>query len=243
MKTHSALQRTLQAFFITGISIFVLVPALAEDLVQVTADNYVRAESDFQMKGYIENLNCFGTFTHSRKPYDADNQVTVRGNRDTLYSFGVFDLTIPLSITLPDPKGRYQSLMIVSQDHSISVVYGPQKVTLTKESVGTRYVFLTVRTFMDPNDKSDVKAAHRLQDAVHVEQADIGKFEVPNWKKERREDRLHPHREGRAGGRLLVCDALRRQGLDAGQQVQRLLLQQRHCKEKRRRKYYYPLRR
>jgi hypothetical protein len=68
MKTHSALQRTLQAFFITGISIFVLVPALAEDLVQVTADNYVRAESDFQMKGYIENLNCFGKFTHSRKP-------------------------------------------------------------------------------------------------------------------------------------------------------------------------------
>ncbi len=184
MKTHSALQRTLQAFFITGISIFVLVPALAEDLVQVTADNYVRAESDFQMKGYIENLNCFGKFTHSRKPYDVDNQVTVRGNRDTLYSFGVFDLTSPLSITLPDPKGRYQSLMIVNQDHSISVSYSPRKVTLTKESVGTRYVFLTVRTFMDPNDKSDVKAAYRLQDAVHVEQADIGKFEVPNWKKD-----------------------------------------------------------
>ncbi len=183
MKTHSALQRTLQALFITGISIFALAPALAEDPVQVTADNYVRAETDFQMKGYIENLNCFGTFNHSRKPYDADNQVTVRGNRDTLYSFGVFDLTSPLSITLPDPKGRYQSLMIVSQDHSISVVYGPQKVTLTKESVGTRYVFLTVRTFMDPNDKSDVKAAYRLQDAVGVEQADIGNFDVPNWKK------------------------------------------------------------
>jgi hypothetical protein len=29
-----------------------------------------------------------------------------------------------------------------------------------------------------------MKAAHRLQDAVKVEQADIGKFEVPDWKKE-----------------------------------------------------------
>jgi hypothetical protein len=184
MKTQSTLQQALQALLITGISIFAFAPALAEDPVQVTAENYVRAESDFQMKGYIENLNCFGKFTHSRKPYDVDNQVTVRGNRDTLYSFGVFDLTSPLSITLPDPKGRYQSLMIVSQDHSISVVYGPEKVTLTRESVGTRYVLLTIRTFMDPNDEPDLKAAYRLQDAVHVEQADTGKFEVPNWKKD-----------------------------------------------------------
>ena len=126
MKTQLSLQRTLQALFITGISIFALAPALAEDPVQVIADNYVRAESDFQMKSYIENFNCFGKFHHNRKPYDVDNQVTVRGNRDTLYSFGVFDLMSTLSITLPDPKRRYQSLMIVSQDHSISVVYPPQ---------------------------------------------------------------------------------------------------------------------
>jgi hypothetical protein len=74
--------------------------------------------------------------------------------------------------------------MIVSQDHSISVVYGPEKVTLAQESVGTRYVLLTIRTFMEPNDKQDLKEAHRLQDAVGVKQADVGKFEVPNWKKD-----------------------------------------------------------
>ena len=44
MKTQSILQRTLQALFIIGISIFALAPALGQDLVQVTADNYVRAE-------------------------------------------------------------------------------------------------------------------------------------------------------------------------------------------------------
>jgi hypothetical protein len=184
MKTQSILQRTLQALFITGISIVALAPAMAQEPVRVTADNYVRAESDFQMKGYIENFNCFGKFAHSRKPYDVDNQVTVRGNRDTLYSFGVFDLTSPLTITLPDTKGRYQSLMIVSQDHSIWGLYGPKKGTLTEDEVGTRYVLLTVRTFADPNDEKDMKAAYRLQDAVRVEQADIGKFEVPDWKKD-----------------------------------------------------------
>jgi hypothetical protein len=151
---------------------------------KVTAHNYVRAESDFQMRGYIEKFNCFGKFAIGRKPYDVNNQVTVRGNRDTLYSFGVFDLRSPLTITLPDPKGRYQSLMIVNQDHSIWAVYGPGKITLTQERVGTRYAILTVRTFADPNDKQDLQEAYRLQDAVVVEQADLGKFEVPDWSKD-----------------------------------------------------------
>jgi hypothetical protein len=136
------------------------------------------------MRGYIEKFNCFGKFAIGRKPYDVNNQVTVRGNRDTLYSFGVFDLRSPLTITLPDPKGRYQSLMIVNQDHSIWAVYGPGKITLTQERVGTRYAILTVRTFADPNDKQDLQEAYRLQDAVVVEQADLGKFEVPDWSKD-----------------------------------------------------------
>jgi len=152
--------------------------------VKVTAHNYVRAESDFQMRGYIEKFNCFGKFAISRKPYDVDNQVTVRGNRDTLYSFGVWDLTSPVTVTLPDPEGRYQSIMIVNQDHSIWGLYGPRTGTLTEEKVGTRYALLTVRTFADPNDEQDMKEAYQLQDAVVVEQANIGKFEVPNWNKE-----------------------------------------------------------
>jgi hypothetical protein len=162
MKTPSKLRRTLQAVVIAGASSFPLAQAHAADADEVTAHNYVRAESDFQMKGYVESFKSFGKFHHSRKPYDVDNQITIRGNRDTLYSFGVWDLTSPVTITLPDPKGRYQSLMIVSQDHSISVVYGPKKVTLTEESVGTRYALLTVRTFADPDDEQDMKAAINL---------------------------------------------------------------------------------
>jgi len=154
------------------------------NMVKVTVNNYVRAETDFQMKGYIEKLDCFGKLHHNRKPYDVVNQVTVRGNQDTLYSFGVFDLRSPLTVTLPDPKGRYRSLMIVNQDHSIWGLYGPKKGTLTEENVGTRYVFLTIRTFMDPKDEKDMKEAYRLQDAIGIEQADIGNFEVPDWKKD-----------------------------------------------------------
>ena len=184
MKTQSILQRTLKALLITGIAVFALATAHAAEALKVTANNYVRAETDVQMKGYIESYKCFGKFSHFRKPYDVDNQVTVSGNRDTLYSVGVFDLRSPVTVTLPETEGRYQSLMIVSQDHSIWGLYGPKRGTLTEEKVGTRYVFLALRTFADPNDEKDMKAAHQLQDAVSVKQADIGKFEVPDWNKE-----------------------------------------------------------
>jgi hypothetical protein len=184
MKTKSTFRRSLTALLITGISVFALAPAHAADAPEVTGFNYVRAESDIQMKGYIASYNILGNFHHNRDPYDVDNQITIRGNRDTLYSFGVFDLRSPVTITLPETEGRYQSLMIVNQDHSIWSFYGPRTGTLTEEKAGTRYVLLAIRTFMDPNDEQDMKEAYRLQDAVRVEQADIGKFEVPDWNKE-----------------------------------------------------------
>jgi len=166
-------------------ALYLTPPALsAEDSVKVTADNYVRAETDFQLKTYVGTMKNFGKFVHSRKPYDVNNQVTIRANRDTLYSFGIFDLTSPLTVTLPDPGDRYQSLMVINQDHSIAADYGPKEFTLTTKNVGTRYVFLAIRTFMDPADEADVKAAHALQDKVVAKQSDIGKLELPEWNKE-----------------------------------------------------------
>ncbi len=175
------MKRTRHTLVIAGLAILTLAPAYAADSPKVTGFNYVRAESDIQMQGYIESFDILGKFHHSRQPYDVDNQITIRGNRDTLYSFGVFDLRSPVTITLPETGGRYQSLMIVNQDHSIWSFYGPRTGTLTEEKAGTRYVLLAIRTFMDPNDEQDMKEAYRLQEAVVVEQADIGKFEVPDW--------------------------------------------------------------
>ena len=185
MKTQSTLRRALAALLITAISVFALAPAHAEDLVKVTADNYVRAESDVQMKGYAEAMDAFGKFAVNRTHYAVDNQVTVRGNRDTIYMFGTFDLTSPLTITMPDPGERYMSLQVINQDHSIPPsIYGPAKNTFTMEEMGSRYILIGIRTFANPNDPADMKAAHALQDAVIVEQADIGKLEMPNWDKQ-----------------------------------------------------------
>ena len=197
MKTKSRLLQIPSALLIALLSIFALTPAHAQfgptsvhklDYIKVTPQNYVRAESDMQMTGYIKKFDCFGKFAHVREPYDVNNQITVRGNRDTYYSWSVFDLSSPLTVELPENNGRYQSLMIVSQDHSIWGFYGPKKGTLTVENVGSRYALLVVRTFVDPNDEADVASAQKLQDQVSFQQEDIGSFEVPAWKIEEVEE-------------------------------------------------------
>ena len=51
-------------------------PTPNDTAVKVTANNYVRAESDLQMKLWIKKLDCFGKFNHNRKPYE-EQRVTV----------------------------------------------------------------------------------------------------------------------------------------------------------------------
>ena len=70
MRTTSIFKRTIQVLVITSISVFTFASAHAVDAPEVTAANYVRAESDLQMKLYIDRDECFGKFVHSRKPYE-----------------------------------------------------------------------------------------------------------------------------------------------------------------------------
>src|ERR1700745_2468710 len=58
--------------------------------VPVTADNFIRAESDMFFGGVVKQ-GAFGKFYHNRTPMSVDFQNVVRGNRDTLYSPAVID--------------------------------------------------------------------------------------------------------------------------------------------------------
>jgi len=95
----------------------------------------------------------------------------------------VFDLeAAPVTIVLPDSGKRFMSMQVISQDHfTIEVVYGPGSFTYTKDKVGTRYVFIIIRTLADPENEADMKTANEMQDAIKVEQQSQGNFEIPNW--------------------------------------------------------------
>jgi hypothetical protein len=162
--------------------ILVLPDCVLADGIPVTVQNFVRAESDMQFKGYAEKAGGVGTLLHMREPYSVENQTTIRGNRDTLYSVGVFDLNEPVTIVKPESPNRFQSLLVIDQDHFNPVLkHGAGEVTLTREEVGTRYVMVLFRTFVDPNNPEDVASAHALQDAIQVRQASPGTLELPDW--------------------------------------------------------------
>lgn len=147
----------------------------------VTVDNFARAESDNYMAANAKA--GLGKLHHNREPASIDDQTVIRLNRDTLYSFGVFDLAAaPVTITLPDAGKRFMSMQIVNEDHYVPfVAYDQKPHTLTEKDVGTRYVTVAIRTLVDPNQPGDLDEVHKLQDAIKVSQESPGKLELPNW--------------------------------------------------------------
>jgi hypothetical protein len=74
------------------------------------------------------------------------------------------------------------SMLIVNEDHyAQEVVYAPGQRTFTREEMGTRYFTALVRTFVNASDPADIQAANRMQDAIAIQQATTGSFEIPDW--------------------------------------------------------------
>jgi len=157
-------------------------PISTANKAPVTADNFNRAETDMYL-GVTVKRGGFGKFAHHREIMPIDKQTVVRTNLDTLYSSAVFDLDAgAVTITMPDAGKRFMSMQVFDEDqYSPGTFYGADSRTLTKEQIGTRYVMVGIRTFIDPHDPKDLERVHALQDAVKVSQITLGKFEIPEW--------------------------------------------------------------
>ncbi|MBB3558892.1 hypothetical protein FHX06_000189 [Rhizobium sp. BK512] len=165
-----------------SLSASVLTAAAGDAKVQVTADNFVRAESDTYIGNLAKAAGGLAKLVHHREPAAIDDHSVIRLNRDTLYSYAVFDLDAgPVTFNLPDPGSRFMSLMAVSQDHYATTVYGPGAHSFDKETIGTRYVMIGTRILVDPNDKKDIAQVHGLQDAIKISQEGSGALDLPRW--------------------------------------------------------------
>jgi hypothetical protein len=90
--------------------------------VRVTVENFARAETDNYLALNAKEAGV-GKINHRREPASIDNQTVIRLNRDTLYSFGVFDLNAgPVTVTLPNAGKRFMSLQIINEDHHVPFV-------------------------------------------------------------------------------------------------------------------------
>ena len=148
----------------------------------VNVTNFVRAETDHMFRVNMKMVDVkIGAMTHLRAPTTPENQPVIRMNQDTLYSATVLDLSEPVKITLPDVNGRYQSMHVINQDHYMFVEAKPGTYELTEEIVGTRFAYVTIRTFIDVLDPDDLAKAHAAQDAIEIGGGGEGPFEAPDW--------------------------------------------------------------
>ena len=175
--------QTLATLLLATASLTAFAQSPGGNAVPVTADNFVRAETDGYFGAVALKEGGFGKFHHNREVSPIDNQNVIRQNRDTLYSAAVFDLDAgPVTITLPAAGERFMSMQLINEDeYTPAVYYGGGSHTLTKEKIGTRYVLAAIRILVDPSGAQDLEQVHALQDAIKVSQKSPGRFEVPNW--------------------------------------------------------------
>jgi len=159
-----------------------LAQAPSGNAVPVTVDNYNRAQSDVYF-GQTVKAGAFGKFRHGRELAPIVSRGIVRPNRDTLYSFAVFDFDAgPVTVKLPDAGKRFMVMQVVNEDqYTPAVFYSAGRHTLTKEEIGTRYGIVVVRMLVDPANPQDFQEIHALQDALTASQQSPGTFEIPNW--------------------------------------------------------------
>lgn len=158
--------------------------------VPVTVNNFIRAETHHYFSNAHRDAGGLAKYSHHRDLMPVDRQTVIRPNRDTYYSPAVVDLDAgPVTVTLPDSKGRYRAMQVLNEDQYVvgPVVYDAGTYTFDRKSVGTRYALIAVRTLGDPNDANDVRAVHALQDATGLNQSGTGVYQVPAWDDEGRQ--------------------------------------------------------
>ena len=151
------------------------------DTIPVTLENYKVAESDVTNGGVIK-LGAANKLVHLPvKAFDLNNQTVVRMNQDTIYSAAVVDVSKGATITLPETNGRYQSVMIVQNDHYINDVFIGAGTYQIKSDTDSDFVLLAVRTEINLNDPEDVKKVVALQQAIKLDVKGDKVFKQPNY--------------------------------------------------------------
>ena len=139
---------------------------LAEGGEMVTMDNIVRAET---AKYLAEETIKSGPnkFRHERLGIQLDKQTVIRSNFDQIYSYGVFDVSEGLTITIPAYE-KLQLVQVFDEDHvTIGVVLPGQTLSFTKEDLNYGdHVYLFMRTQPPSYDEKGMDMMRQRQDMV-----------------------------------------------------------------------------
>ena len=143
-------------------------PSFEKDGVPVDMFNIVRAET---AKYFAEETILSGgnTMRHERTGIDLKNQTVIRSNFDLIYSYGVYDISGGLEVSVPE-YDLYQIVHIFDENHvTIAVVYPGDTVKLSQDDVTYgNHVYLFMRTQRRSPDERGLKELNKRQDAVVI---------------------------------------------------------------------------
>jgi len=149
---------------------------------KVTAENYIRAETDLAFADFQKNAGGrINAFYYITEPTPLEQQPVVRMNRDTLYAGAVVDTKGGATVTIPEfPDQRYFSVLVIDNDHyAPTVFYEPGTHKVPDD---TRYVALVQRIqLIDPSDPVELALVNSLQQAITINAASSEPFPEPNW--------------------------------------------------------------
>ena len=150
--------------------------------IKVTVSNFARAESEHMFRNIVGQAGGTNLWSHGYTPTEIDQQPIIRMNRDTLYSAAIIDISQDATVVLPDAGDRYMSMMVVSAEHYIPVVFhGGGRHELKRDEIGTDFVLIAVRTLVDPEDSADVKIVNDLQNAMEIHSVGGQEFVLPEY--------------------------------------------------------------
>lgn len=136
--------------------------------VEVTLDNLIQAET---AKYFSEEIALYGgnEFRHERSGIDLNNQTIIRSNFDAIYSYGVFDASEGVTISMPEGE-LYQSVQVFDENHvTLGVAYPGEVMTIDADQLTKgNHVYLFMRTQPKSFDDAGMAEVNVRQDKVKV---------------------------------------------------------------------------
>lgn len=151
-------------------------PAFEQGGVPVTMENVVRAET---AKYFSEETLKSGPnrFRHEREGIPLDAQTVIRSNFDQIYSYGVFDASEGLTVTVPD-YDFLQLVQIFDENHvTLRVAYPGETAHVSPDDLTYgSHVYLFMRTQPPSYDSEGMRVMRDRQDLVTVEAASANPY-------------------------------------------------------------------
>jgi hypothetical protein len=149
------------------------VPVTAGELKPVE-DTFSSAMADIYFQEVMDRGGN-NAFVHARRVSSVENQNIIRENRDTLYSWGVFDVRQGVTLTLPPSDDLYMSALVIDNDTYIVreedfertgdigtyQAYPDRErvIRINPEKAVTDFIYVLLRTQTDQTTEGDARAA------------------------------------------------------------------------------------